>query len=944
METQMIFHILEIPETRELQAIREAYRQKLIKTNPEDDPEGFMRLRTAYEEAVKFAEREQRKESREWEDDQEWEDDREWEDDQKRGAERKRKGRRKQEENLEREKTPLERWLSQVDEVYRDMEQRRDRRRWRELLSDPLCEDLDSFLETREALLTYLIKHCHLPHAVWQLLDQAFQLREDREILEEQFPSWFLENAAAGIGQEDFLPYDLFQVPDRERMDGDAYLMLYDEMKELLDGGWYEACGEMLEELKTFGLYHPYEDAALVRLMTARGQTEEGIGLIRRLLEQYGESSYLCLTAGEAFRSAGEREEAWFWAERAVQEAKRQEEWAEASFFQARILSDRKEYGRCRELCNRIFDRCPEFFPDCISRLEEAFEAEGERRATDAYYQAVRREGWYFDPCFLAAQAFLDHNQPEEAKEALDWAREYEIPFSHRIRLLEIQILARLAQEDDSRDRLITALEKLKESLGPDSDLGDPVQIEYEMFRLLYDKEQTGEAIRYLKKEKASFTSHAYYHYTLGNCYEKAGQEWIAFTEYKECLDYEETYVDACRRLYFFYWNQYEKGWNPVHYQSAMESISLGIAKKESGSDLVLRGRLYAEGYDFDHAMADLEKALTYGDCTSYAYCSMGECLWAMGRLEKAVELFERAAVTDGDEAGSAPFRNAADCCRALGQYSRAIVWCEKGLQRFPDGDKGEIFIKLALCYKDLGNYERALEYLDCAEKNPACYVCRADVYFAMGRKDEGIGFLIQALCETEDPGEQAGILSDLAAFYTKYTSSLERAAGFLENTFLREKSLRKQWDYRLQAAIVFFRSRNQEKARYFGRMALESFESVREGRIGHYLAYLPYHSARLRELGWLYICVGETEKGLACLEEMENYRCKDCAFQGCYESFQSRGFYYEAVGEYGKALECYEKALELCPANEECRLRAAGMREIMERAKEEEAGDDHWN
>ncbi len=933
METQMIFHILEIPETRDQQAIREAYRQKLIRTNPEDDPEGFMKLRTAYEEAVKLAEGEKRKESQRWQESSEWE------------GNRKRKDRWEQEERREREKTPLERWLAWVDEVYRDMERRRDGMQWKELLSSPLCEDLDAFLETREAFLTYLMRHCNLPHAVWQLLDQTFQLREDREILEEQFPSHFLEDAVAGIEQEDFLRYELFQVRDRERMDGDAYLRLYFEMKELLDEGWYEVCEEMLEELKAFGLYHPYEDAALVRLMTARGQGEEGMELAERLLAQYSGNSYLCLTAGEAFWNGGKREKAWLWAERAEQEADRQEEWAAAAFFQARILAERKEYGRCRELCSRIFDRCPDFFPSCIRRLEAAFEAEDGRQETDVYYRAIRREEWYFEPCFLAAQAFLDHDLPEEAEGALDWAHENEIPFSHRIRLLEIQVLGRLAQEDDSRDRLIGSLEKLKESLGPDSDLGDSAQIEHEILCLLRDKEQAEEAIRYLKKEKDSFTSHAQYHYTMGRCYEKAGLGWVASTEYKKCLSYEETYVDACRRLYFFYWNQYEQSWRPIDYQSAMESISLGIEKKESRSDLILRGRLYAEGYDFDHAMADLEKALTYGDCASDTYCCMGECFWAMGRLEKAIELFERsAAAMDGNEAGSAPFRNAADCCRALGQYSRAITWCERGLQRFPDGDKGKLFVKLALCYKALGNYERALECLDRVEKNPAYYACRADVYFSMGKKDEGIGFLIQALCETEDSSEQAGILSDLASFYAKYTSSLERAAGFLENIFLREKSLKKQWDYRLQAAIVFFRSRNLEKARYYGRMALESFEHVMEVRIEDYLAYPPYHCARLGNLGWIYICLGETEKGLAFLEEMESCRCKDCEFRGCYESFQDRGFYYEAVGEYGKALEHYEKALELYPENEECMLRAAEMRKIMENPKEEEAGDDYRN
>ncbi len=51
----MIFHILDIEETKDEQKIQQAYRNRLKQTNPENDPEGFKRLRTAYEEATAWA-------------------------------------------------------------------------------------------------------------------------------------------------------------------------------------------------------------------------------------------------------------------------------------------------------------------------------------------------------------------------------------------------------------------------------------------------------------------------------------------------------------------------------------------------------------------------------------------------------------------------------------------------------------------------------------------------------------------------------------------------------------------------------------------------------------------------------------------------------------------------------------------------------------------------
>lgn len=58
MNKQTIFKILEIEETRNEAAIRDAYRKKLMVTNPEDDPQGFMKLREAYEEALKWIKQE----------------------------------------------------------------------------------------------------------------------------------------------------------------------------------------------------------------------------------------------------------------------------------------------------------------------------------------------------------------------------------------------------------------------------------------------------------------------------------------------------------------------------------------------------------------------------------------------------------------------------------------------------------------------------------------------------------------------------------------------------------------------------------------------------------------------------------------------------------------------------------------------------------------------
>ena len=51
----MIWKILGIEETKDEEIIKNAYRDKLRFVNPEDDQEGFMELRQAYEDAMAFA-------------------------------------------------------------------------------------------------------------------------------------------------------------------------------------------------------------------------------------------------------------------------------------------------------------------------------------------------------------------------------------------------------------------------------------------------------------------------------------------------------------------------------------------------------------------------------------------------------------------------------------------------------------------------------------------------------------------------------------------------------------------------------------------------------------------------------------------------------------------------------------------------------------------------
>ena len=180
MEKEMSFHILGIEETKDENAVKMAYRKLLKETNPEDDPEGFKRLRTAYETAAAFAAK----------------PDDEAEPENGGGTE---------------EKTAVDAWIGRVDECYRDVYGRADEQAWRELLEDPVCDGLDTSLEARERLLAYLMNHVYLPQKIWKLLDKNFQIVEDIEFLEEKFPKNFLNYVEYYVGHEGFIRFEYFR-------------------------------------------------------------------------------------------------------------------------------------------------------------------------------------------------------------------------------------------------------------------------------------------------------------------------------------------------------------------------------------------------------------------------------------------------------------------------------------------------------------------------------------------------------------------------------------------------------------------------------------------------------------------------------------------------------------------------------------------------------------
>lgn len=308
MDETISFSILEIDKTKDKQAIQDAYRRLLVKVNPEDDPEGFKRLREAYEAANAYADR--------------------------------------PEEFRKAPETPVEHWIERVREVYFSLSKRIDPSCWEKLLKEDICLDLDTSVEVRNALLDFLADNYRIKTDIWKMLDRTFNLQDERAELLERFHPNFIDFVMHQCQSDDDFPYEEFKGEDDA--DYDTFLYHYYELCRKNDSGDVEGASGILDTLKHLPVSHPYLMLEEARLERNKGNIAAASGWIHGLLAVIGEDMRSLAYGGEIYWENGEKEEGKDCFEKILKDCPTH---YMANKYLAKYYQEQGEHEKAKEYC-----------------------------------------------------------------------------------------------------------------------------------------------------------------------------------------------------------------------------------------------------------------------------------------------------------------------------------------------------------------------------------------------------------------------------------------------------------------------------------------------------------------------------------------------------------------------------------------------------------------
>ena len=254
--------ILDIPRTSDKALIKRAYMAQLVKHNPEDDPEGFQRVRGAYEQIVREME-------------------------------------------TGEDESPMGVFMKKVEALYADFSQRVSVPMWKELLEDEICTQLATEDEAGMRILEFLMGNWYLPGAVLEVLDSRFGWMSRKQELKREFPVNFLTFVENQI-EVDYPNYSLFETD----INPDRFIFLFHEAESQINRNNLDGAEALIKEMEETGVKHPCLMQIKSRLALFQGDVDRAHTYAKAVYTQHPDDIDTRYIFAQALFAVGSIEEA----------------------------------------------------------------------------------------------------------------------------------------------------------------------------------------------------------------------------------------------------------------------------------------------------------------------------------------------------------------------------------------------------------------------------------------------------------------------------------------------------------------------------------------------------------------------------------------------------------------------------------------------------------
>ena len=267
------WQILGIEPASDPALIREAYLNALPKYHPEDDPEGFMKLRAAYEAALASLK-----------DNNASDDGGAGDDGHGTAGNDDAYGRAGRQPDGADTDEAIKKLLS-------DFQGRMDEAAWKKLFSE-YCQSIDGQESFSEKLLIALMEGQYLPRRVWLLFDNEFSWNARARQLKEKFPAGYIEYVLNGMRYERAIRDEYFDFEKDAGEDFDGFIREYNTLLEVLRAGDLSKAEELIRANSGSLFEHPDYRLMVSRYHRAKEEYAEELAILYELTARWPADPY----------------------------------------------------------------------------------------------------------------------------------------------------------------------------------------------------------------------------------------------------------------------------------------------------------------------------------------------------------------------------------------------------------------------------------------------------------------------------------------------------------------------------------------------------------------------------------------------------------------------------------------------------------------------------